>query len=199
MRLLLACALLLAACQVDRRSDGYRCERTDDCTDGRTCEDGWCVGEDPPDAAPFDAEAPCPAACTACIAGRCEIDCTQAGTCSDEVVCPAGLPCDVTCSGFGSCGGGVDCTAASSCTITCSANGSCDGPLACGDGACTVDCSADNTCGQGIDCDASCACDVGCAGTDSCATPASCPGPGQCDTGRGCTSGPGPCSACPDS
>jgi len=199
VKALLALAVVLAGCQVDRRSGGFRCERTDDCTDGRTCEDGWCVGDDVPvDGPPGEVDAAgCPAVCSSCEGGTCTIDCGQAGVCSDVVVCPADMPCVVTCDGFDSCGGGVDCSAATRCTIACAATGTCEGPITCGAGACDVSCTGTSACGGGIDCDGACACDVDCGGTGACDLPASCPGPGACDTGDGCTSVGGPCDQCP--
>ena len=33
----------LAGCQIDGRSDSFRCALPADCTGGRVCVDGWCV------------------------------------------------------------------------------------------------------------------------------------------------------------
>lgn len=162
--------LLLAACQIDRKSDELRCDVPTDCTGGRTCMGGWCVLDpslvpdaEPPgdgtqsdadlvDAAPPDAGT-CPAPCTECSAGRCVVRCDTAGACPGPITCPANLACEVICSGDGSCGGLIDC-------------------------------------------DATCACDVTCTGAGSCAAGADCRGPMQCDTGAGCTSSGGPCDQC---
>jgi hypothetical protein len=201
---LLAGVVALAACQVETRSDAFRCELPADCTGGRVCVDGWCVVGDgglPPDGGGPDGDPPdamvCPPSCTTCAAGRCIIQCDEVGACSAEVVCPPGIPCTVECTGAGSCGGGVDCSTASDCDIECVSPTSCGGAIACGTGPCLVRCTAMDTCGSNIDCSDACACDVECTGTGSCAANELCPGGGACDPGQGCTSAPNPCHFCP--
>lgn len=193
---LLVAAALLAGCQVDTRSDGFRCELPDDCAAGRTCVDGWCVlGDDDAGVEPPDALV-CPPVCDACEAGRCVIRCDAASACAAEVVCPAGIPCTVECTGVGSCGGGVDCSASSDCDVECVAMTSCAGAISCGTGPCLVRCTAPDSCGSNIDCNSACACDVECTGAGSCAGNEDCPGGGSCDPGEGCTSAPNPCHSC---
>ncbi len=202
-------ALLGAACQVDARSDQFRCGDGEVCGDGRTCVAGWCVegdgGGSPIDADPdridaseeIDAPFVCPPACDSCVDGGCVIDCAGASACTAEVVCPAGIPCTVNCSGVDSCGGGVDCSAASACDVECIAETSCGGAITCGTGRCLVRCTAIGTCQSDIDCNAACGCDVECSGAGSCAGNEDCPGGGSCDPGQGCTSSPPPCDNCP--
>lgn len=207
-----ALAAVLITCGFDTRSDDLVCDIQADCTDGRICEDGLCVlttridagpmaDADPnaPDAAPA-VDAPvvsCPPECTRCEATTCVIECVQADSCSDQIVCPAGLDCRVVCSGSASCNGGIDCTMADSCDLICSTIGSCAGALLCGTGPCDAVCSGTGTCDNGIECSASCACDTDCSGNGSCDTAPSCPGPGMCTAGDGdCRSGPSPCNDC---
>jgi hypothetical protein len=185
LRGLVAAALMLgclAGCSVDRRSGAYRCEDPSECSEGRVCQQGWCVVGSAPDAGPS-----CPAACTSCVAGRCVITCASAQDCPSRVVCPAGLDCDVTCTGNQRCTDGVDCSRAGDCTIVCEGVGACAAGVTCGSGACDVECSGVGACALGIDCSASCACDTECE-DDVCAAPA-CPGDeGECERSGECSS-----------
>jgi hypothetical protein len=203
---------LAAGCSFERRSPAYACEIEAHCDPGRTCQQGWCVeiasdggpgiDADPnaPDAT--DAAASCSAdVCTRCdVEGRCIIACDGAGSCPDQVVCPAGLPCKVECNGEGSCMGGIDCSAARRCDIECTNTSACAGLLSCPAGTCNVECGGIDSCAGGIDCSGSCACRTLCTGSGSCATPPSCPAqlPAQCTSGIECVygQGPGGCSTC---
>jgi hypothetical protein len=53
-----------------------------------------------------------------------------------------------------------------------------------------------NSCAGSVDCNNSCKCDVSCGTTACMGSNNNCPGPGQCDTGKGCTSSPSPCHSC---
>jgi hypothetical protein len=196
---LCAIALIGAGCQIDSRSDTFRCELPTDCTDGRTCVGGWCVGEDAIDASVVDTIPDanlCPSECTECLGSTCVIRCEGADSCGIGLVCPAGVPCLVVCSGDGSCGGGIDCSDATACEIDCTGPTSCGGAITCGTGPCDVGCTAADTCADGVACQDSCACDVLCGGAGSCATPAQCAFTATCDTGAGCRSAPGACHSC---
>ncbi len=203
----LACALLAAGCTIDRRSDGFACKGPQDCAPGRSCEAGWCVTLAGGDASTFDApvdldgtpDGPpfvCPASCTRCEGGICIIECSTDGSCSDTVVCPAGVPCNVRCNGQLACQRGVNCTQASSCAIECTNGSACIGNLTCGKGRCDINCTGASSCTAGIDCGQSCACDVRCIGGGTCSPAASCPGGAACDTGPGCTSEGAACNKC---
>jgi hypothetical protein len=192
-----------AACQIERRSDAYRCAVPSDCDDGRTCLGGWCVsGTDPVDGGLPDGSADggaCPAPCTSCSGDVCTVTCAELLSCGGPIVCPAGMSCQVECLGDRSCQGGVDCSAASACTVTCGASRACGGPIVCGDGPCSVGCVSDRTCSGGVDCTGSCRCDVACTGPMSCEGDGLflCPTGGACDLGTGCTSTPAGCNTCP--
>jgi hypothetical protein len=195
-------ALATAACAFEARSPAYVCADTDECSDGRVCEGGWCVRPTGLDGAvaPHDgADANgggCDPACTMCRGTTCVIQCDAPGSCAAQIVCPAGQPCEVVCDGASSCAGGVDCTAATSCNLTCSGDGSC-GALACGTGPCDVECSGASSCDSGIVCTESCACRTDCSGLGACSTAPTCPGPGTCTAGNGnCRIGPAPCNNC---
>ncbi|HUQ01283.1 MAG TPA: hypothetical protein VM261_02255 [Kofleriaceae bacterium] len=179
------------ACNIDSRSDDFRCERPSDCGAGRDCIDGWCVVD--PDE--VDASMNCPAACTSCMNGTCIIECGAAGACDAKVVCPGTMPCTVRCTGANACDMGVDCATASTCDVTCSGPGSCAGQVTCGAKACTVACDGDGSCGDGIFCDSACACETSCDGLGSCNGMVDCPG--NCVQGGDCTtSPPGQCDNC---
>ncbi|MCA9680101.1 MAG: hypothetical protein H6708_18565 [Kofleriaceae bacterium] len=205
-RLVLAAALALAAvaCTVTPRSDDFRCAGPADCTDGRQCVSGWCVatsaidggidsavgGDAMPDA--LD----CPAACTRCVDGTCEIECSGDGACATGVACPDGVPCHVVCSGSSSCAGAVDCAAATSCDIDCNGVDACGGDVTCGPGTCDIDCPAAGACAGALDCSDACECDTHCGGAGACGSTVSCPGPSSCRSGGQCTSAPNQCQRC---
>ncbi len=194
-----------ARCTINHRSDGLVCTTTPDCTNGKACVNGYCVGElvvdaassdARRDAAPADAKA-CPSRCDSCDAGSntCTITCTG-NNCRNRVVCPTGWNCNITCGADGSCRQGVQCSGAQNCNITCSATGSCDG-IVCGNGKCDVMCSGAGSCGS-VDCNNACACDVSCDGQGSCLGNTNCPGQGnRCSLPNGCTSAPAQCNTCP--
>jgi hypothetical protein len=189
---LVALAITLGpACNIDSRSDDFRCTNPGQCGAGRDCIDGWCVV----DPAEVDASMDCPAACTTCTNGTCVIECGTAGACSAKVVCPGTMPCTVQCTGANACDEGVDCATASTCNVTCSGPGACSGQVTCGAKACTVACDGDGSCGDGIFCDSSCACETSCGGLGSCGGTVDCPG--NCVQGGQCTTTPpGQCNNC---
>lgn len=209
----LVLAVLLAGCQIDARSDDYRCGGPEDCTDGRMCIEGWCVLGADPDAG-IDGNGggdagECPAVCTECVNGTCIVRCEATLSCSSQIMCPPGMPCQVICSGDRSCTGGVSCGDATSCDITCSFLRACGGLITCGAGPCTVACTGDRSCNgafdvggvvAGIDCTQSCACDVTCSGPMSCSEAELCPLYPETTCarpGNGCTSTPATCNTCP--
>lgn len=124
---------LIAACFVDRPSNGYECTTTADCADfddNRQCSGGYCVVPN------------CPSDCTSCDEGArtCAIDCTSADDCG-SVTCPGGWDCTINCVGDGACNN-VTCTAGASCEITCTGSGACnniDCDAAC---KCDLECAA---------------------------------------------------------
>lgn len=187
---IIACLLGMVApgCTVDTRSGDYRCQNSNDCPQGRTCEMGWCVvtGQSTADGA---SNSPCDPACSECKQdGTCVIDCDGLGTCDGAVACPAGVPCEVRCTGNGSCAGGVDCQDASACTVLCEGTISCDSPLVCGAGPCTVECTGTGSCGGSIDCENACACDTSCGGIGACAGGVTCPRNDMCMSEDQCSS-----------
>lgn len=136
---------------------------------------------DASDAATFDAQGRCLEVCEAgtCDAGTCGIDCADAGSCNQRVVCPPDVACDVRC-GASQCTQGIDCRAARACNIDCADNACVGQNIVCGGGSCSVTC-ADNACSQGIQCDAG-SCDLRCAGAGSCANQAvACNATGACN------------------
>jgi hypothetical protein len=135
---LVFCVAVLAACSVNRKSNGLICERNNDCQDGRRCDDGYCVASSNND--------DCPSRCSSCDVDRrtCEIDCDAGNACGD-IDCPAGYSCTIKCSGARACG-----------DINCGAGGSCD-----------ITCASAGACGE-IDCELNCRCDVHCAGSGAC-------------------------------
>lgn len=192
IRALAAAALAaLAACAIDSRSELYQCDALQDCSNGRVCRAGWCVvpGDDGPgrdagvsipDAAGTGTDqepdaSTCPAACTSCDDGACQVDCRDNDSCRDLIVCPPDLPCTVICDGTDSCASGVDCSAASSCDVRCTSPRACSGRIECGDGSCEVTCDARDTCAGGIDCADSCSCETSCSGSRSCDVAPDCP------------------------
>jgi hypothetical protein len=178
-------AVTTSGCSVSHRSGDYACTTQNDCKDGRTCSDGFCVvpGGSQIDAAKSDAPKPppdappaiCPAQCSSCNFGakECRIDCAVKNCVGAQVVCPPGWNCDVLCSTANSCrspsGGGtpgVTCAGTLSCNITCTGDNSCRG-VACGAGPCNVDCAGGNSC-VGVRCNQACSCDVTCGNNASC-------------------------------
>jgi hypothetical protein len=205
-------AAALAACNIDTRSEAYACTGTGDCSDGRTCENGWCVvpggggdagsridgGGNPADAAgPTIDAAYCPPECDSCAGTVCTIRCQSGNSCGGQVHCPAGYSCVVECSGQGSCGGGVDCSEATECDVQCTKGSSCAGVITCGEGPCDVLCSGNFSCAGGIDCSASCACETDCSGANACDLAPTCPA-AECANGNGdCTTDGVTCDTCP--
>ena len=206
---LAAIALAVVAagsCSVEHRSGALVCDRTEDCPDGRLCQDGYCIFTGPIDAAVDsttrdgrpDAFA-CPEACTSCErqSMTCNIDCglTNCTNSSTPIKCPAGWNCVVACSTNGSCRG-LDCTEGESCTATCKGNGSCR-DVKCGPGRCDFTCSGEQSC-RSVDCDASCGCDVRCENLTSCPLPNNCPFDADvCNTfDNGCTTSRIGCDTC---
>jgi hypothetical protein len=191
--------LVVAGCQIDSRSDSFRCDGTV-CSGGRTCVNGWCVegdGGTEIDAAESTIDArECPSECTECLGTTCIFRCEAASSCATQIVCPDGWGCLVVCSGMTSCAGGIDCTGSTTCEVDCTQTDACGGAVECGTGPCDVACNGADSCGAGVACQQSCACDVLCDGAGSCATSAQCPFTGTCDTGAGCRSAPGACHSC---
>lgn len=201
----------------DRRSKAFACEREEDCGNGRTCQEGWCVeaaaptiDADPdapdadPDAPDADPNAPdagpfeCPPECGSCDeTNTCIMNCAGDDSCPTTVVCPMGVKCKVECGGARSCMAGVDCSDASLCRIECMGTDSCAGLVECGAGTCLVECgdtngNGMNSCALGVDCDQSCQCDTLCDGSGSCAVAPTCPDP---PGGQDCTAGDGDCDS----
>jgi hypothetical protein len=181
---------LLCGCFIDRKSEELRCDTTGDCTNGRTCENNYCVGNATP---LFDAL--CPPQCSACNATT--LSCTINGAGGDDITCPVGWNCTINCITPDACHD-VTCSTGS-CTVMCTATEGCH-DINCGVGRCTVTCSAPDAC-HDISCAASCACDVTCP-TGNCNT-STCPanGANQCTTtgaaGAPCLStAMGSCSRC---
>ncbi len=199
-------ALLLASCRL-----GF-----EPLLDSRVSRDGLTQIDSSPqnDALRLDAS---PAACVEggatgqcpgnCVGQRCEIDCSAAGSCSANLVCPPGLncefkcgvtacsgivceagsDCDIRCDGALSCGGEVNCKPGSKCDVRCDGQGSCGGLIQC-DGECSIECGGVSSCAD-VDCRDACACDVTCT-PNSCGSGAACPLPAACDTGLGCSNSP---------
>lgn len=155
-------SLSSSSCFVSRLSERFTCTVTEDCTDGRTCDQGYCV------------ETPCPSPCTSCnlVDKTCRVECSSNQKCGN-VQCPAGFDCTIRCSNGNACQS-IDCAPARSCTIDCSGAGSC-GSINCGTGACDIDCAGAGAC-PSIDCVGSCRCDVSCNNTPACPSIA-CPHP----------------------
>lgn len=197
-------ALWGSACGITARSDDFRCAGTQDCSDGRSCVDGWCVagqgdggagdGANAGADGALDDAAACPDVCDSCLRATCMISCEDGGSCQELVVCPPGMECLVRC-GQTSCAAGVDCSAADACDIRCDETGACSGPITCGPGRCDVACSGPGTCSGGIDCSDSCRCDTDCDGIGSCAIEPSCPF-ASCVNGIECTDVGQACHAC---
>jgi len=188
---------LCAACQIQSRSDDFRCDGPEDCSGGRTCVDGWCIGG----GGDIDAGGPdgqqCDPPCTTCDNNTCVIRCEGLLSCPGTILCPPGMACVVDCIGERSCNGGISCGDATECTINCDGSRSCAGSITCGENACTIGCNADRTCSAAFDCSLACACDIGCTGPQSCDATFLCPTGGACTLGVGCTSTAAGCDTCP--
>lgn len=177
-------AAVAGGCSVNHRSGDYACTTQSDCSDGRVCNDNFCVvpGNQPIDArvdAPKPPPGPdaavCPSQCSSCDMGakECIIDCQVENCVGTQVACPAGWNCNVLCSTPNSCkspnGGGspgVTCAGTLSCNIECTGDGSCRG-VSCGSGPCNVDCAGSNSC-VGVRCNQACSCDVTCHDPAAC-------------------------------
>ncbi|HTL33822.1 MAG TPA: hypothetical protein VL326_11890 [Kofleriaceae bacterium] len=197
-------ALLLAACSINHKSDGYACEINNDCEGGRVCSGGFCVVNGSQIDGPRSIDAPrigdantgCPAQCSSCNTSQktCTINC-MTSNCQNTVVCPIGYKCDIQCNTDNACRNGINCTMAASCNIDCIAKSSCEN-VQCGAGPCAVTCSGPSAC-KNVSCNASCACDVLCTGSQSCSSGISCTSFACRGTnGIGCTSVPALCHSC---
>jgi len=211
---------LVAGCyQPALRDCTITCTGDGQCASGQVCVDGFCAGtnvvrcteegqpvivdaaavtsdaEEPP--ADADPNVLCNQGCTkgTCIDGVCTIDCSQAGACQTDVVCPLNLPCHVIC-GDGACHGKVNCTGAESCRVDCTGELACDDDIQCPSGRdCDVVCSGTGSCKHRTKCSNSCSCDVTCSGTGSCPEASECPEM-SCRIGNGCTSQLAGCNTC---
>jgi hypothetical protein len=196
----IAVVAIASSCSINHRSDQYACTVSGDCSDGRVCDNGYCIVAGSIDAArPSDAAKPsdannCPAPCTTCNVAQksCTINC-QSANCTNQVTCPAGYNCDIQCNTDNSCRNGVNCQMAASCNIDCTGKQSCQN-VQCGPGKCDVACIGGASC-RGVDCNNSCACDVACTGSQSCTEGIFCSSL-ACTAGSGCTSTPTFCHAC---
>jgi len=191
-------ALVASSCSIHHRSDDYTCTTNTDCTDGRICDNGFCVVSGSIDAAKGDAGRAdannCPAPCTTCNVQQktCTVNC-QSANCNDMVTCPAGYRCDIMCNTENACRNGVTCTQATACNVECTGKQSCE-DIICGAGPCDVACIGPASC-RNVLCGSSCACDVVCTGAQSCADGILCSSL-ACDSGSGCTSAPALCHSC---
>jgi len=201
-RIVVGIALLLAACSINHKSDGYSCDINTDCESGRVCSGGFCVVNGSQIDAPRTGDAPrgdanngqCPSQCSSCNVTQhtCTINC-QTSNCQNTVVCPAGYKCDIQCNTDGACRNGINCTMGASCNIECLSKQSCEN-VTCGAGPCAVSCSGPASC-KNVACSNSCACDVLCSGSQSCASGIACSS-FACRSGLGCTSVPALCHSC---
>jgi len=134
---LVTALLLLTACTVSRRTEGYACSTSADCENGRACESNWCV------------VATCPADCTTCdtTLKTCQIACASMSRCG-SISCPMGWSCSITCTGNNACGN-ITCASGSTCAVTCS------GSRSCGTLDCDAACKCDQTCSTTDACDPS--------------------------------------------
>jgi len=201
---LVVLALILTACSIDHRSEGYACTKNTDCKSGYTCSlEGFCVVAGSTIDAPKQlVDAPkgdggsntCPAGCTSCSTTQktCTIDCQQT-SCAGQVTCPAGYKCDIKCNADNSCRNGINCAAAAACSVQCGSRQSCEN-VTCGAGPCYVSCEGAQSC-RNVTCGNSCACDVLCTGTNTCSQGISCSS-FACRSGLGCTSVPALCHSC---
>ncbi len=194
-------AAVTTSCSINHRSDQYACTLNTDCTDGRVCDNGFCIVAGSIDAPkPTDAPKPggdtnnCPSQCTTCNLRQktCTINC-QTSNCTNTVTCPAGFKCDIQCNADNSCRNGINCQLAASCNIDCSGKQSCQN-VQCGPGPCDVGCIGAASC-RGVECNNSCACDVVCTGNQSCGEGIQCTSL-ACRSGLGCTSVPAFCHSC---
>jgi hypothetical protein len=176
-------AWALTACSISHRSQDFACTTSADCTDGRTCIDGFCVtgsgpGVDAPagsgghnDAGidapkPLDAHVPpadaavCPTICSSCDFGSmtCDIDC--AVPTGGDSRCGSGT------SGTGGNQATVQCPPGFNCTIECTTPGSCRSVSCIGGLSCQVQCASAQSC-KTVACGKG-ACDVECTGQSSC-------------------------------
>jgi len=203
MKYALILLAFVTACSVNHASDKYACNETTPCSDGRVCDNGFCVlagSIDAPkpmgDANRTDSNtAGCPAGCTTCSVQQktCLIDC-QFGGCNNTVTCPAGYKCDIRCNLDNSCRNGVNCQLGTGCEIECSGKAACQN-IQCGAGPCDVACGGTQSC-RGVNCGNSCACDVACTGSQACEA-ITCTSPACISSNiKGCTSEPMFCHSC---
>ena len=202
--MVVALTLLLAACSINHKSDGYACTKNTDCDSGRVCSsDGFCVvagsqvdasRNDAPKSG--DAGGQCPTGCSSCNVSQhsCTIDCQQT-SCINTVTCPTGYHCDIHCNSDNACRNGINCMMGASCNIECASKSSCEN-VQCGAGPCSVNCSGTSSC-KNVACGTSCACDVLCTGLQSCSAGIQCSSFACRGTnGIGCTSVPALCHSC---
>lgn len=210
----MAFAYLATACyHPDTLDCTLQCGAPTDCADGQSCANGWCanagvscthegqpvtvdgaVNNNTPDA--NTANAICQQGCTkgTCIDGVCVMDCSAAGSCMNDVICPANLPCRVLC-GDNACAKHINCSMSSSCDVRCTGQMACGDEIQCPAGECDVVCSGLSSCKRRTKCDMSCACDVTCSGPMSCMEASACP-ESTCRVGNGCSSLLNDCNSC---
>lgn len=197
-----AVAALGTSCSISHRSDQYACTTNQDCSDGRVCDNGFCIVAGTIDAARVDGPKSgtdannCPAQCTTCNVQQktCTINCQQT-SCASTVTCPAGYKCEILCNTDNACRNGINCQQSASCSVECSGKQSCQN-VQCGPGPCDVACSGPASC-RGVSCSNSCACDITCTGNQSCSEGIVCTSFACRSTnGLGCTSVPAFCHSC---
>ena len=88
----------------------------------------------------------CPAPCTHCFAGRCEIDCGLTTCAVSDVMCPPGFNCVSACAQDGSClEANFGCPPDTACELECAGPAACDGAtLFCSGGSCSLQCSGND-------------------------------------------------------
>jgi hypothetical protein len=202
----LSLAFALISCQITHRSDDLACTKTTDCSGGKVCDQGFCVGGTGADAPkpPIDGFVVvpdafvCPTVCDSCDPATkvCKIVCGLNNCNQRDVRCPVGFNCDIQCNGAASCNT-IICSGNQNCAIACTGDGSCRN-ITCGTGRCDVQCTGNGSC-RSTDCDAACACSITCSGIGSCSNNIDCPGPGtRCDAATaGCETVPAnQCNRC---
>lgn len=201
--IVIAFAALLAACNINHKSDQYACQKNTDCPSGRICDNGFCIITGSIDAPRPMTDAPrnpdgggnnCPSPCTSCNTNEktCTVNCMQAD-CDQALLCPAGYKCDFLCNTEQACRAGINCQQSASCNVECTGRASCEDIL-CGPGRCDIGCTGPQSC-RDIQCGNSCACDVTCTGNSSCQSGISCTSV-ACRSNGGCTSVPIFCNSC---